>query len=288
MRPNHFTPTMKKSFPYLLFAIIALQACEPVEEEQKIARVFDQVLYASDLEDVVPTRVSKTDSIEIIRTYVNNWVRENSLLHHAELNLSEELKNVEKQLTDYRNSLIIYQYEKELIQQKLDTAVAMEEIEAYYKNNKENFELKDYIVKVLYIKLYKNTPDLETPERLYRLKNPEDHIALEAYCSQYAANFYFDEDAWLYFDDLLKEVPLKIYDKENFLQKNDYIKFEDDNFLYLLNVIDYKLKDGLSPLSLEVENIRNIIINQRKLALITKMREDVYEDALGRNNIEIY
>jgi hypothetical protein len=41
-------------------------------------------------------------------------------------------------------------------------------------------------------------------------------------------------------------------------------------------------------LSFERENIRNILINKRKLQLITKMKNDIYEEALLKNDIEIY
>ncbi|MBL7883316.1 MAG: peptidyl-prolyl cis-trans isomerase, partial [Bacteroidia bacterium] len=43
-----------------------------------------------------------------------------------------------------------------------------------------------------------------------------------------------------------------------------------------------------SPLSFEKENIKNIILNKRKLKLIEQMQQDVYTDALNNNKIEIY
>ena len=49
--------------------------------------------------------------------------------------------------------------------QKLDTIVSIGEIDSFYKNNKENFVLKDHIVKVNYIKVKKEVP------YLWRLKD---------------------------------------------------------------------------------------------------------------------
>ncbi len=44
----------------------------------------------------------------------------------------------------------------------------------------------------------------------------------------------------------------------------------------------------MSPLEFETDNIRNIIINKRKLELINKMENDVYQKARNEEDIEIY
>ena len=73
----------------------------------------------------------------------------------------ENQKDFQKQLEDYRKTLIIYSYEKELIRQKLDTNVAQEEIKAFYEENKQNFNLRDDILKVRYLKVAKNAPQIK-------------------------------------------------------------------------------------------------------------------------------
>ena len=45
------------------------------------------------------------------------------LLNKAELNLTDEEKNVEQQIENYRSSLLIYAYEQSYIRQHLDTVV---------------------------------------------------------------------------------------------------------------------------------------------------------------------
>ena len=83
----------------------------------------------------------------LLKNYIDNWIHESLIIHKAETNLNNEQKNVEKQLQDYRNSLITFIYEKALVQEKLDTIVKNSEIEEYYTKNKANFELKDNIIK---------------------------------------------------------------------------------------------------------------------------------------------
>jgi hypothetical protein len=58
--------------------------------------------------------------------------------------------------------------------------------------------------------------------------------------------------------------------------------------IYLVSIKGFKIKDSLSPLSFEINNIRNMIINQRKLKLIEQMENKAYEEAGKKGDIEIY
>lgn len=278
--------------PVLAFCILLLFSCKSKdadnEDRKAVARVNDSYLYQDDIQDIVPRGTAAKDSLELVKKYIDNWVRETLVIQKAEANLSDVQKNVEKQLEDYRKSLITYTYEKELVKQKLDTTVTNEEIEQYYTANKSNFELKDNIIKVIYVKVNKKAPGLNKLEKWYKSDNTKDREQLAGYCHQFAENFYLDDNSWLFFDDLLKEIPIQTYNKELFLQNNRFVEVSDSVYNYYLNIKGFKIRNSLSPLSFEKDNIKNIILNKRKLQLVTKMKEDIYNDALNNQNIEIY
>lgn len=258
------------------------------ENRIAIARANDTYLYLDDIKDIVPLDTPTKDSLELVNQYINNWIRETLVIQKAEGNLPDEQKNVEKQLQDYRNSLITYIYEKELVKQKLDTIIDNTEIETYYDNNKADFELKDNIIKVIYVKVSKNAPDIEKLRKWYTSDNIKDREQMASYCHQFAENFYLDDSSWLLFDDLLKEIPIQTYNKELFLQNNTLVEVSDSLSNYFVNIKGFRIRNSLSPLGFEKENIRNIILNKRKLELITKMKQDIYNDAANNNKIEIY
>ena len=237
--------------------------------------------------EIVPAGSTKDDSARLVSKYIDSWIRETLIVQKAEKNLTDEQKNVTKQLYDYRKSLITYAYERELVKQRLDTFVSDSDIENYYRQNKENFELKDNIIKVNYIKVLKDAPNIDKLKTWYKSDKQKDRNDLAGYCHQYAENFYLDDNTWLLFDDLLKEVPIKMYDKELFLQNNRIVEEEDSLHYYFVNIKGFKIKNGLSPLSFEKENIRNVILNKRKLELINQMKQDVYDDAVKNNSFEI-
>lgn len=261
---------------------------ESKEGENAVARAYGYYLYPEDLEGVVPHNASRQDSISITKNFIENWIRKMAVLEKAEDNLDDDQKDVSRQLEEYRNSLVTYAYEAELIRQKLDTNVSDAAVEAYYEKNKSNFELKDNIIKVVYLRLSRNAPKLDKVRMWYRSESARDRKLLADYCRQYAMNYYLDDETWLLFDDLLKEIPIKTYDKEQFLQNNRVLELVDGDALYLVNIKGFRIKNSLSPLSFEKNNIRAMIINQRKLQLIDEMERQAYEDARKSGEAEVF
>ncbi|MFZ7116109.1 MAG: hypothetical protein ACO1G9_12065 [Bacteroidota bacterium] len=300
MDPSKFI-TFKESIEYrnlkqltvLFLLVLQLSACnyfrrDDSEGKDAVARAFDYYLYPEDIQGLVPAGAGREDSITIIKNYIDNWFRQKAVLRKAERNLADEKKNVEKKLEEYRNSLLTYQYETELIRQKLDTVISEDEIAAFYKNNPDNFELKDNIIKVIYLRLNKKSPKLNKVKEWYKSNSAKDRQLLEDYCHQYALNYFLDDNTWLLFDDLLKEIPIKTYDKEQFLQNNRVVEIEDSSTVYLVNIKGFMVKNSVSPLSFERNNIRMLITNQRKLKLIEQMEKQAYEDALKSNDVEVF
>ena len=274
-----------------MILVFFIFSCAPDQQDEDgkepVARVKDVYLYRTDLIDLVPEGTSKEDSVELVKKYIDSWVHETLVLEKAEKDLTDRQKNFKKLMEDYRRSLIIHAYEEALISQNLDTTVNNPEIDLYYKNHLSDFELKDNIINVTYVKVKKNAPKLDKLKQWYRSDNEKDIASLKSYCIQFAENYFIDNNTWLLFDDLLKEIPIKMYDKELFLQNNRFVEVQDSASFYFVNIKGFKIKNSLSPLSFEKDNIRSIILNRRKIELIGKMKEDVYNEGVKNNEFEI-
>ncbi len=281
---------MFKSF-ILLLLICCLFSCNQIKKKgqgNSLAKVGTEYLYSSDIQGVIPSGTSSKDSIEIIKSYVNNWVNQRLVVLQAEKFLEASEKDFSRALEEYRNSLIVYNYEKELISQKLDTTVSDKEVSDYYDKNQQNFQLKDNIVKVLYVKLKAKDSNISKVRSLLKSNRQEDLQKLSEIISKVAVNSYLDDLNWLLFNDLLKEIPIETYDQEAYLQNHRFIEISDDQFIYLVNFKDFKIKESVSPLSFEKDNIRKIIINKRKLKLISDMEKEVLNEARKNKEFEIY
>ena len=256
--------------------------------EDAIARVYDKYLYAEDLEGVIPPGTSANDSLEITTAYINNWVRQELLLKQAEDNLDENHRDFARQIEQYRNSLIIYAYESELVNQKLDTAVSMSEIEDYYQKNQSNFNLRENIVLADYVIINATAPLAGKVKTLLQSSRESDKEKLQTLCQENGIEHLISDGTWMSFADLSRKIPLTVDDQLDFLKRNRYYEVKDSTTVYLVAIDAYKSKESISPLNFEIENIRTILLNKRKAELLATMENDLYNDAVKRNKYEIF
>lgn len=269
--------------------LLFMASCNFLEKKDKpIARAFDEYLYPKDIEGIVPDNVHGNDSIAIIRAFIDQWQQSVVLLKKAERNVSLDEKSIQEQLENYKKTLIRFQYEQELIQQKLDTLVSDKEIQEYYDQHKDIFLLKKPILKISYIKLPEEAPKIDMVKKLFVSKDVRDRDLLEKYCFKYSSSFSLLDTSWHYVDDLAKTLPMNKLDEHNFQSLNRIFQISENNTLYLLILRDSKFRDSLSPLTFEKENIRNMILNHRKLKLISQMEREVFLEAQKNNELEVY
>jgi hypothetical protein len=256
--------------------------------ETLLARVHDTYLYSSNLDGLVPDGVSASDSLAICRNYVDNWIRNQLILAHAEKNLTDAQKDFTRQLEDYKNSLIIYQYESELIKQSLDTVISDEEIEAYYQANQHNYKLNDNIVQVVFASVNIDSPKRKRIKSLVNSDLQEDRDSLEFYCLRYAEDYEIMDEEWIVFDEVLTRVPITTSNPESYLSKNKFVELKTDDKLFYIHFLDFMLSESISPLAMERDNVKSIILNMRKKMLIKTMKQEIQEQALQDNDFEYY
>lgn len=278
----------------LAISFIGLSGCKYFSKSKQgevVAECYGQYLYKSKLEGLITPGTSVNDSIAITKQFIDNWIRQQIMLNQAENNLTEEQKDFSEQLESYRNSLIIYAYESELIYQKLDTVITDEQMEEFYNQNLENFQLRENIVKVNYLKIPIVSAKgdlLKKAARLIKSRQSDDKEELNELCQNSMLSCKIDEDEWIRFNDLLHDIPIQTDDQEHFLKNTSYYEVSDSLFTYLVYFTDYKTKEGVSPLSFELRNLRNLIINRRKIELMNKMQQEIFQEALKKKEFTIY
>ena len=275
----------------LIFLALVVAGCQPGGTDSRgvvIARVHDDYLYESDIRRLVPENLSRLDSIAFVRNYTDQWIKTRLMIRQAEKNLTDRQLNFDRQLEDYKNSLIIYQYETELVRQKLDTLVTEKEIEKYYHDHLADFELKENIVKVQYVILNKEEELEGKFKELFFLPDSIAADSLEFYSKLYEVPYFLDTATWVSFDDLLSTIPIETYNQELFLKGHRFISLSDDRFVYLLKFVDFRIKNDISPLDFRRNDIRDIIINKRKVDLVKKLRADIYKQAILNKDFEVY
>lgn len=254
-----------------------------------VARAGNALLYKSDIAGLVSPDLSSEDSTEVVARFVENWIKEELLIQEAAGNTQLNLSDIERKVAKYRFILISHEYQKQKIEQELNREVSDEEIQEYYELNRDNFILKQNIVRGRYVKISQEAPKKSNVKRWIKSDRPQDVESLKSYCFQFADNYSVEDSTWLKFDDVIKNSPLNtIENKIQFLRRNRYVEESDSAYLYLFKINEYKISEEVSPLEFVRNDIEKIIINRRKVALTKSLENDIYERAKENEDFEIY
>lgn len=273
--------------------VLVLSSCgwfgkEERKDDPIVATVGEKTLYHSDLGAILSKGLSSQDSAEVASNYIDTWVKKQLILEVAQRYLSLEELDIERRVQDYRESLIIYSYENELIQQKMDTLVADEEVISYYDQYEDNFLLAEEIAQFYYIKLPKDAPKIDEARKMFRSNATEDREQLLGYCVTYAAEFYLKDSIWYELSGIYKQIPIDQLQLRTLSKNRLSGEVEDSLYIYLLKVNDYKEQQSPAPLNYIRRDIVSIILNKRKMALINKTYENLYKDAVENGNFKKY
>ena len=67
-----------------IIIVLAIFSCQRSENEGKpVAKVYENVLYEKDLNEILPDNISKEDSLIFVKNYINKWAREQLLVQKA-------------------------------------------------------------------------------------------------------------------------------------------------------------------------------------------------------------
>jgi hypothetical protein len=261
----------------------------PGTASKPVARVNDVYLYQDELAGIVSDRVSKEDSAQRVQTYIDSWVRKQLLISQAMKTIDIDEAEVERKVLEYRYTLIGYEYQNFYINKNLDNNVSDADIQKYYNDHIDNFILKQNIVKGTFIVVPKGAPRINRIKDLIYSNKEKDINELRSFCLSFSTAYHIADSSWMEFDKLVVGSPLaEIPNKVQFLKSNPYYETSDTESLYYLKVDEYKISDNASPLEFVREEIKNIVLNKRKVELAKKLEDDVYENAAKRKDFEVY
>ena len=280
-----------KNWGVILVIAAAMTGCGQEHNHKgktPLVEVSGEFLYKEDLQAALPLNISKDDSVLFAEHYIRNWIEDALLFDKAEGNIPDNDK-ISKLVENYRRALIMHTYQEELVNQKLANDISEEEINAYYEKNKELFRLDNPLVKGLFIKVPLSSPDLGNVRVWYRKNNQDVIEKLEKYSLRNAVSYDYFYDRWTSVPDVAAKIPLKVLDTDaNYLDKNRNVEVKDTAFCYFLHIEDFLGKDKQKPLDFARDEIKEILINLKRVEFINKVKEDLYQRASDRNKIIYY
>jgi len=256
--------------------------------KEAVARVNSTYLYVEDIAKLVPDNTSAEDSTLIVNNYITRWATQQLLIDQAKINLTaDKLAQYDKLVKEYQNDLLTEAYINVIVSKQLDSVITEQEYREYYETNKENFKLKDALIKLRYVQLPLNYEGLAGVKEKLNRYNTNDKTSLNSQDYRFVSS-NFNDSVWVKKEVLLHTLPVIRANSEQVLKKSNFSQLQDSLGVYLVKIENVLNPNDTAPLSYVRPTLKQIILNKRKLELIKKLETDITKDAIETNNFEIY
>ncbi|MEO9892283.1 peptidyl-prolyl cis-trans isomerase [Aurantibacter sp.] len=254
-----------------------------------LARVGQNYLYVEDVTPLLNKNLSEQDSATIVSNFINNWAAKQLLLDKARINLSEEkLAEFDALVNDYKADLYTRAYKDALVWKGTDSTISSSQLRSFYEKEKENYKLKERIVKLRFIQLPKQFLNKKKVSSSLKSFSSKDKIYLDSIAVQFS-KMNFNDSLWIGASKVIKEIPPLNRDNENkYLNKSQFFELEDAKGLYLAMILEVRDVNDVAPLSYVEPTLRQVLLNRRKLEYARKLNAEIIDEAIKDKDFEIY
>jgi hypothetical protein len=273
----------------LLFFVSCGYFAKKENEKEPLARVKESYLYREDINKLLEDNQSIEDSASFVTNYVNNWATKQLLLSKSKINLPpEKIQEFNQLIENYKIDLYTRAYKEALVVQLQDTIITKAEIESFYEERKENFKLKEKLVKLRFIELPEQFLNKnEVKLRLDRF-NEKDVKFLDSIGIQFK-KINFNDSLWVKASRIINEIPPLTFENEDrYLKKSQFFEIQDSLGVYLAKVTGVLETNEPAPLSFVVPSIKQIILNRRQLGVIRSLETEIIDEAIKDKEFEVY
>ena len=252
-----------------------------------VARVGDEFLSVEEIQELIPKNLNKQDSIRIVNNVIEEWATSKLLIQNAIINLTEiEKSQIDNKSEKYRENLIISEYRNKISNNNPDTSASKDEIELFFSENSKNFKLFEEIIKGRYVKLNKNTFNINEIKRRFRRFNQSDKSFFDSISFQ-LSNYYLNDSIWINKKLFFNKIPSLEYDQSLRISKNNLFYVQEDSLaLYLIKINNYKKADDYAPLEYIYNRIKEVIVSKKRIDYLNKIDKELIGDAITKNLYE--
>ena len=252
-----------------------------------VASVGEQKLYTEDVRSLF-TGLTPDDSLKLLQSYVEKWVKQQLKTQQAEKMSPQAGERIERMVEEYRRSLLIYEYEKAYIDQRLDTVVTADEIRAYYDSAPDRFRLAVPLIKGVVVRFPAGFRQ-EGQMRLMALSGQSDRIQ-DMIDIAVKNNFSYREFTdWTEAGNLTVFLPrLSETENERLLRSPGLFETTQGEHRYFVAVTGLLSAGSPMPLERAAETIRTLIVTRRRQELVRTMEEELLHEGIRLKEVTIH
>ncbi|WP_299001048.1 peptidyl-prolyl cis-trans isomerase [Flagellimonas sp. S174] len=282
-----------KTYLISLLLLALFSSCDAIfnkkEEKEPLARVGDVYLYKEDVATLLDNTISEQDSAIFVSNYINNWASKQLLLSKSKINLPEEkLSEFDRLVDDYKSDLYTRAYVEALVFNAQDTSISRSQLRSYYEKEKENFKLSEKLVQLRFVEIPTQFLDKEGVKRRMDNWSSSDKEYLDSIAVQFN-KIHFNDSVWVSVSRVTEEIPpLALLNENDYLKKSQFFELQDSLEVYLGKVTDVLEVNDVAPFEYILPEIRQLIINRRRLDYVKKLKTEIIDEAIKKKEFEIY
>lgn len=269
---------------------LLLKTClSPNEASERVclAEVAGESIYLDEVLQEMPEGLSPQDSTSYIQEFLNGRITDILVYQMAVKNIPET-KEIERMVENYRRSLIRYEYQQRVLNERFQAEVDEDELKEYYEAHQSRFTADRDLIKGIFIKVPLNAPNIDALKKWLSDLDTRNLQQIERYSVQYASVFNYFMEQWTPLSDVVGDVPDLLSKGSALTKGGQTVEVTDDAFRYLLCVSEGVAKGETAPFEYAKSLVANVMLNTRKTAFIKQFESEIKNKATEDGRLILY
>ncbi len=287
---------MRRIVNISLFVLLAtMVSCRELPDylvsSNTLARVGRNQLTATEVKQAIPSNLKGEDSVVFAKHYIDKWLVRQLKIEEADELFSNSVNDIEKMVEDYRQTLLTSKVDQHYVDKLMSNELTDEDIANYYNTHKSDFTLDRTLVKGRILRFdgsYRQSKRLKEQMRK-AAASPTDAKTFSDVCEKNGFVLTDYRSEWISFSDFLANLPTTLaQDYDPLLDKMDIQEMEANDIRYYFDFTSVCRKGNVAPLEVVKENIRRILLTQRRSEIIKTHEEQIVKQAKDEGHARIY
>lgn len=279
----------------LCAALLTLISCRELPDylvgSNTLARVGRNELSITEVKQAIPSNLRGEDSIAFAKHYVDKWLVRQLKIEEADELFPGSVNDIEKMVEDYRQTLLTGKVDQYYVDKLMNNELSDKDIADYYNTHKSDFTLDRTLVKGRILRFdgsYRQSKRLKEQMRKASA-SPTDAKTFSDVCEKNGFVLTDYRSEWINFSDFLANLPTtRSQEYDPLLDKMDIQEMEANGTRYYFDFTSVCRKGNVAPLESVSENIRRILLTQRRSEIIKTHEEEIVKRASDEGHARIY
>jgi hypothetical protein len=250
-----------------------------------VVEIYNQKLYLSEIQALLPDGISQEDSLVQVRKYIDEWIHHQIMLREANRLLSATERNFEKELQQYRQTLLIQAYLEKLTSDTSQFSYSNEELSAFFNKYELDFQEENKFVRLNYIKI---SPKQKQYKELKNIlfddtKRIMEKARIEELCGN-TIEYFITDHTWLNVENIHSNLSAQFADLDS-LPKNYKMEITEGNYSYLIVLLEIKKERKSIENTAAFSAAKAMFLQEKKAAFIKEHIDSLYKEAVKFNLI---